>query len=237
MKSSGRYDVWAWNLNQELGTFDPSLVGLGVHFVTCTFSNTACSATVSFMIRVVGANFTGHIFKDLDNDCVYDAGEEISNNLVYVNPGQYYFMTDSMGLYKGYLEEGAYTVHAVAPESYSFSCPETGFLNFTIANTNDTISDLDIGLNQEFECANLIVDVVIGGIIPCFQSHIYIAYCNYGSIEAEDTYIEVELSPVMTYTSGTIDYSSFIGNTYRYDIGSIKRHLRVKFYYYCRCRL
>ncbi|MDD3740901.1 MAG: T9SS type A sorting domain-containing protein [Bacteroidales bacterium] len=215
--------IWSGNgISDPLtGSFDPSVAGIGLHTIIYYVEVGSCNWTVQTVIHVTGINIFGYLYNDINANCVFDEGEAIPNRLIYANPGPFYAYTDEDGYYKFFLNEGAYTVHSTPLDYYSISCPENGFQNIIIENTEDTLQNINLGLSQTFLCPLLNVSVVLGATRPCFHSTISIHYSNVGTIPAENAYIDVELNPVMTYVSSTIPYSSINGNVYRFELGNI----------------
>jgi hypothetical protein len=217
--------------NSEFGIFDPSIAGMGTHYVTCAFSQTDCFGTLTFRIIVTGLNFSGHIYRDLDSDCTYDDGEGIPNKILCVNPGPYYFHTDSTGKFRGYLDEGAYTLHTSLLENCSFSCPETGFANFSITNINDTLNDINLGMQSSADCAVLNVNTILFGLRPCTLSLVSVLYSNSGTALAEDAYIIVELDSNLSPIECEMPFSVVDENTIRFDVGDIDVFETGSFYF------
>ncbi len=203
------------------GIFDPSVAGIGLHTITYYVEFGDCSGTAQTVINVTGVNVFGYLYNDTNANCIFDEGEAVPDRLIYANPGSFYAYTDENGYYKFFLDEGTYTIHAVPLQFYNISCPESGFQNITIENIEDTLQNINIGLYPTYFCPFLNTSVALAGIRPCFNSNIVVQYSNTGTLTAENAYIDVQLSSVMTYVSSTLPYSSVSGNVYRFELNNI----------------
>lgn len=216
--------IWSGNgiIDTENGVFDPTVAGIGMHTISYFIEDFAgCNGYTETGIRVTGVNLEGYLYNDVNENCIYDAGEGVPNTLVYANPGPYYALTNDEGQYKMYLDEGAYTLHSNQSELYFVSCPELGFQNVEIVNINDTVQDVNIGLSHTVECPMLHTEIYSSSFRPGFMSVIFVGAYNFGTVPAENVYLEVELDDVLTLTNSDYPYSSIDGNTYTIELNTL----------------
>jgi hypothetical protein len=70
-------------------------------------------------------------------------------------------------------------------------------------------------------CPMLYVDVDLTAVINCASSDAVISYCNQGSADAYNTYVDVELDADLTLDSASTSYTLVNVNTYRFQLGMI----------------
>jgi uncharacterized repeat protein (TIGR01451 family) len=165
---------------------------------------------------------TGHLFND-DGDCLPTAGEAgLSNWLVTATAtgGQeFYGFTDSSGNYQIHLLPGDYSIEPVLPNSnYWLSC--LPFANTTLEDEND-VDTVDFQLLKLVDCPLLEVDISTPSLRRCLNNTFYVNYCNLGTADAEDAFIEVTFGPLISVTSSSIPWSGVSGDTYTFDLGNV----------------
>ncbi|MBI5914846.1 MAG: DUF11 domain-containing protein [Bacteroidetes bacterium] len=75
---------------------------------------------------------------------------------------------------------------------------------------------------QQLEgCPSLQVDLAAPFLRRCFQSTYHVHYCNYGTLTAEDAYVEVTLDPFLSAVSSSIPWTTVDGQTYTFPIGDV----------------
>lgn len=206
------------------GVSGPTATNLpaGTYSTTVTDGN-GCTISVPVSILDVPCdiNVFGYVYNDANTNCTFENGEEMGGILVYTDPGPFYAYTNANGYYQLNLDLGTYTINTVNPNYYDANCPAQGFQTVTVTNLNDTIPDINIGLNATINCPVLQVNVGTGTLRPCWESIVNVIYQNIGTEQALNTYIEVELDNDINYISSTIPYSSVNGNIYTFDIDTV----------------
>jgi uncharacterized repeat protein (TIGR01451 family) len=71
------------------------------------------------------------------------------------------------------------------------------------------------------DCPFMGVDLVVPRLERCFTSNAYVSYCNYGTVEAEDVWVDVLLDPALRIVSSPVPYDSLGGHHYRFPIGTV----------------
>lgn len=194
----------------------------GNYSMTVTDANGCTTSILASILDVpCDINVFGYVYKDDNFNCTIDTTEEMGGILVYTSPGPFYAYTNSSGYYQLNLDLGTYTIQTVNPNFHEANCPVQGFQTVTVTNLNDTIPDINIGLNATINCPVLQVAIGTGVLRPCWQSIIYVNYQNVGTEEALNSYIEVELDDSINYISSTIPYSSVNGNIYTFDLDTV----------------
>ncbi len=167
---------------------------------------------------------SGKVFRDVDRGCnAYDLTKDVPLKewLVRVSGKErtYFGTTDADGNYSIRVDTGAYNVSVLPVNEYWESCAGTGY-EITLANFYDTTS-LNFPVRDVTECPYLEVDVSTPFLSVCSEIDYSVAYCNIGTVDALDAYVEVTLDETLTFVSATLPVSDQAGNTYRFDLGTI----------------
>jgi hypothetical protein len=166
----------------------------------------------------------GRIHLDLEADCLADDEEEgLAGWLVHARdasggPANFYALTDSAGYYSVQVDSSSYVLSANASSISPYW--ETCLLQDTVVIVNDTHT-VYMPTQILAECPYLTVDISAPFLRRCFDNTYSVHYCNYGTAQAEDAYIEMNLDPYMEFVSSTIPYSDQYDNTYLFPIGEI----------------
>ncbi|MCP4439197.1 MAG: T9SS type A sorting domain-containing protein [Aureispira sp.] len=164
----------------------------------------------------------GNIYHDLDADCQKDSIElwsanigivKVENNLALTPP--LYAQVDADGHYYAFVDSGDYRLSVLEPNSYWQACSGT-----LITTTNST-NILNLGIQSLVQSPLLTVDIATPFIRRCFSGTYTVKYCNDGTVDATNAYIEIELDPALQVTSTTIPWISQVGNLYRFDIDTV----------------
>ncbi|MEM9917401.1 MAG: T9SS type A sorting domain-containing protein [Bacteroidota bacterium] len=170
-------------------------------------------------ILLEGAYITGDVFADANADCLADSIEErLSGWLVEFANGTntYVFNTDEDGIYRAFLDTGDYTINLITPNDLWTPCQQNVMLTLS---ENDSLVQ-NMGATAVLDCPALEVDISTARLRRCFFSHYGIHYCNNGTVDAENAYIEVELDPFLIPITADIPYTED-GNVLTFDLGTV----------------
>ncbi len=167
---------------------------------------------------------SGNMFFDTNSDCILDSLElGLKNCLVKVEPGPKYTTTNSNGYYSILVDTGTYTVKEFPPNNlWEQTCPDTPYyhtVNFT--TFYDTSYNNDFAIEPYILCPYLEVDISTWALRPCMNSTYTVSYCNSGTIDADNVYIEVEFDDVVTPISSSLPWSSQNGYVYTFALGTL----------------
>ena len=167
---------------------------------------------------------SGNVFFDTDSNCNIDSGEtNLSGWLVKIEPGPEYVTTNSNGYYSILVDTGTYTVTEILPNNlWEQTCPvlpDYHTVNFT--TFYDTSYNNDFAIEPYILCPYLEVDISTWALRPCMNSTYAVSYCNNGTIEQDNVYIEVEFDDVVTPISSSIPWSSQNGYVYTFALGTL----------------
>ena len=163
---------------------------------------------------------SGNIFRDGNMNCMSDAGEEGLSNWILAIEGNnhiFYTSTNTDGDYAIYLDSGDYVITPQVSNSYWQLCQN----NFptTLDGVNDVTQD--IAVQPIVSCPFMDVDISALFLRRCFESKYNVSYCNFGTITADDAYVEVELDDFLSVVSTSIPITSQTGNTITLDLGDV----------------
>ncbi|MFK8006088.1 MAG: T9SS type A sorting domain-containing protein [Saprospiraceae bacterium] len=163
----------------------------------------------------------GHLYFDENEDCQLQP-VEIGLNQWLVKAAQgndeYFKLTDSTGYYEFRLDTGTYQITTYETTPYWEICNNN--FDITFANVFDTIVE-NIGVQAIIDCPLLDISIGTPVLRRCFENTYTIQYCNYGTIDAADAYVEIEFDTAMTIIDSSIPIASQIGNIYTFDLGNI----------------
>jgi len=168
----------------------------------------------------------GNLFEEKNNNCLPDAGERKLTNAAYwkvkVTPGDKYTVADSSGNYMVRVDTGTYQVNVI--NSHPFwepNCPSTQH-TVTFNRFFDTAYNKNLGLKVKINCPLMWVDVATSIIRPCRETLHTIRYCNNGTTDASNAYIEFTLDPALSFNRSTPALTSQNNNILRFDLGTVK---------------
>jgi hypothetical protein len=123
---------------------------------------------------------TGRLFKDLNNDCIYNGNDQVlTSQLVTTDPGNYFDVTDNNGIYQLVVfETAAYQLEYNVPADMQL--PQCALNTVSVTALGDTITR-DIAI-EPLECSDLSTYIPPTEFIPCDTLEIEIRLFN-GGIE------------------------------------------------------
>ncbi len=162
----------------------------------------------------------GTVFSDDNQNCTFEEGTEdgISSRIVQaIGHKTFYGTTDEMGNYEINVDTGIYEVNFILPNPYWATCGPQ------IVNISEFYTDtiVDLANQAVINCPWLTVDISTPFLRRCFDNNYTINYCNQGTIDAEDAYIEVSFDPFLEVQSSSLPWSSQTGNTYTFNVDTL----------------
>lgn len=174
----------------------------------------------------LGNSFTnelnGNVFHDENLDCLLDLNEMgLEYWMIEARKGddQYFELSDPLGNYSFSLDTGTYEI-TVFPISPYWDVCDTSF-NVSFAGFFETVTE-DIPAQVEISCPLLDISIGTPFLRRCFESTYSVHYCNYGTITAEDSHVEIILDPFMEFINSSIPLESQIGDTLTFLLGDVE---------------
>jgi len=147
-------------------------------------------------------------------------GEPVEGALLQLvgNNNTYYATTDEDGVYSMTVDLDQYNMSLIRSNDYWTAGSPTLAVN--ILNPCDTtVRDFDVLVAQD--CPSLEVDIVASELIPCETNQYVVTYCNKGTIEATDAYVEIRLDDALTYSGASINLTSVSAGLYRFNLDNV----------------
>lgn len=164
----------------------------------------------------------GTIYQDQNINCNKDAGEAGLNNWIIAvesNGVTNYTTTDSTGFYTIDIDTGTVVVKAILQNGLWAFCVDSATVNSTAMFNQDTI---DFGAQALANCPFLQVDISAPFLRRCSTSYYTISYCNTGTADAQNAYVDVILDTTLTYQAfAQVPPPTINGNTYTFNLGTI----------------
>ena len=164
----------------------------------------------------------GFVYDDVNDNCANDAETGLSNMTAHITGSNGIDATrvsNSDGEFRVLLEEGTYQVDVSGPNNdfWEICNPSQ---TITVGSGLDTVF-VDCGAEALVDCPYMTVDITAPVLIRCFESSLYVDYCNEGTITAEDAYIEVTLDSFFNYVTAIPMPTSQNGNVLTFDLGDV----------------
>jgi len=174
-------------------------------------------------ILITGSGVIGNIYDDLNQDCSQDNSDlNVSDwiiELVENTSGEtFYGYSAEDGSYLVYAYPGSYTVSAYSPNNLWSFCENDFIIN--LPNDKDKVSQ-DFYAQADILCPDMVVDVGVGILRRCFDNTYVVEYCNHGTEEAQNVYIEIELDDNLTFLDSSHPDFTLNGNLLTFNIGTV----------------
>jgi uncharacterized repeat protein (TIGR01451 family) len=170
---------------------------------------------------------SGHFFKDLDGDCVEDAGEQPFKDVIVkakdLGTGfTYYKVPDANGDYAISLPGGTFEINAnpiYGPASFYGACPP---LAVNVPNTPSPVVNVpSTGIKVLEECPLVEVELSAGLLRRCTTTYYTVNYCNVGNETATDVTVKLALDPLLSYSSSSIPLAGQSGNELIFSLSNL----------------
>ena len=204
--------------NPYIGNAAPS------HSGNYTVSLTAPGCTPETAITNVVVNemnlVQGHVYNDLNNNGVQDAGENgLSNVIIELQPGSMIAYTDSLGNYSAYVFAGSFTVTVMSMQGNQTASPGSHTVSFT--GTGNSSSGNDFGLHST-PANDLVVWLTeVWNTAPGFDTYIRITCQNMGTNAASGT-IRFLPDAILVNASGTSGSYTMAGDTMVWNFSNLQ---------------
>lgn len=162
----------------------------------------------------------GRLAFDQNDNCLADPAEPPLEGWIAIADGAngtYYALSQAGGIYQIYVPAGAYTVTLYPPNELWTVCQNQ--IPVSIGMT-DTVQ-VDFAAQSQLTCPRLRVDLATPFLRRCFDNYCDVNWCNTGTVEAENAYVEVQLDSFMQVLSASQPWTAQNGNTYTFALGNI----------------
>ncbi|MEM6967335.1 MAG: T9SS type A sorting domain-containing protein, partial [Bacteroidota bacterium] len=165
----------------------------------------------------------GNIFHDIDDDCQFDSGEQSLEGWTVVADGtdDYFSITDAQGNYSILADTGDYVLSVISPNELWATCPTYEAFPLILNDLFDT-TQLDLPIQSVVDCPHLTVDISAPQLRRCFDNTYYIKYCNDGTSDEANAFVEVQFDPYLTVNASNLNYVDLGGNLFSFDVGDVE---------------
>ena len=186
------------------------------------------NSTDAYLIKTdsLGISITnelnGNLFHDLNLDCIADNNEPgLQQWLISAEKGDigYLSLTDTSGDYSITLDTGTYEISVFPVSPYWAVCDSSFTVTFN--NFFETQTE-DIAAQAIVNCPLLDISIGTTFLRRCFESTYSVHYCNYGTVTAEDSHVEIILDPFMEFLNSSIPLDSQLGDTLTFLLGDVE---------------
>lgn len=239
--NSGSGLSYLWSNNQTSPTLTDVTPGTYSLSVTDDFGCLQMAATILGAGDTCPALVQGLVYRDNDINCINTGGDNGLDGVLIKADGMgqtVYTTTDVAGNYSMPLNtEGNYTL-SVMPWSALWS-PCINDVPVVAAFQNTVTQDF--GLQASTSCPLLDVDITAPFLRRCFTNVYTVHYCNYGTADATNASVQVNLDPFMSIQASSIPAVDLGNNVYSFDVGDIPigdcGSFTIQFYLACNAYL
>jgi uncharacterized repeat protein (TIGR01451 family) len=225
---------WADSNNTVIST-NQNIYNLPLGIYHLNISDGTSCVNYTYTISSSGVNcssLSGHIFNDMNNDCVNNAGDlNLSAVKVLATPGNYWALSDANGDYTIYAPVGVYSLSQVQFPSPYFSPNCMSSISATISPASLQVSNLDFSDTVSSLLDGKVYNLYSQGIVPGFNGS-YGFDVGYNIANAYTGTLKFVKPSLLTYTVFNPTPLLINGDTAYYNVNisaGISQHFQVGF--------
>ena len=213
--------------NTNIALLDVTIPAVQNNVFSIAFSDNSCpiSSFQSFGFSILPtpncATITGRVAIDTSNNCfISPLDPAYTDVIIAINKGNFttYTSPNPNGTYSTLVDTGIYTVNVIAVHPYWNSCNSNVIANLSTYNSSSTIN---FPMEPIVLCPYMYVDIAAPVLVHCASNYYTIEYCNHGTIDASNVYVEITLDSLFVVDSTDIAIASQIGSTYTFNLGNV----------------
>lgn len=215
-----------------IGTTNVALLDVTIPAVqnnvfSIAFSDNSCpiASFQSFGFSILPTNncatITGRVAIDTSNNCFASPlAPAYSDVIIAINKGNFttYASPNPNGTYSVLVDTGIYTVNAIATHPYWTSCINNATANVSTYNSASTIN---FPMQPSVLCPYMYVDIAAPVLVHCASNYYTVDYCNNGTVDAANAYVEITLDSLFVVDSTDIPITNQTGSTYTFNLGTV----------------
>ncbi|MBI4931761.1 MAG: T9SS type A sorting domain-containing protein [Bacteroidetes bacterium] len=208
-------------------------------YTVCTKVITQANDTCSFCDTVnivIPASLNGTIFSDANSNCIKDGGDiSLANWMVQAQNTSsltnYYGVAASNGDYNVQVPAGNYDVSLLPLNNYwNQVCPLLPSSYSVSVNNDDTVLNLNFGMQAAVSCADLTVGIGTANQRRCLKNNFfYIQGSNNGTVPVSNALLKVNFDAKIIPLSSTLPWDSISGTEYFWKLGTMNPGQSVSF--------
>lgn len=213
--------------NTNTALLDVTIPAVQNNVFSIAFSDNSCpiSSFQSFGFSILPTNncatITGRVAIDTSNSCfVSPLSTAYADVIIAINNGNFttYTSPNPNGSYSALVDTGSYTVNLIALHPYWNSCNSNVIANLNTYNSSSTIN---FPMEPVVLCPYMYVDIAAPVLVHCASNYYTVEYCNHGTLDASNVYVEVTLDSLFVVDSSDIAIASQVGSTYTFNLGNV----------------
>ncbi len=212
---------YQWNTGNTSNWINDPIAG--TYVVTVTDSR-GCTDVATIVLENEPdecANLEGYVYADWNTNCTLEASDDDFTNIaIRINNAagdEYFAYTDNDGFYRVELVPGTYTATVIPINNLWSPCQAS----FSVSIAPGQTVAQDFLLQPEAVCPAMNVDISTPFLRRCFSSYYSVFYCNQGTADATNSYIEIQFDPFLSVTGSEIPGTNLGNNLYRFDLGTV----------------
>lgn len=164
----------------------------------------------------------GRVWNDETDDCLYDSEPTLKNWIITATGDNdtFYASTDENGYYELKVAGGDYEVSLSLPNDLWERCFVQELFSFPSDGSTNS-AHLDFPVQPRYQCPYMSVEISTPSLKRCQESIYTVRYCNVGTANVDDAFVEITLDPFLEFISAEISPHSIIGNVYTFQIGTV----------------
>ena len=173
-------------------------------------------------LQTYTALVNGNIFHDSNDDCTFNASEAALDNWIVLAQGNetFFALTDEFGNYAISLDTGNYELHVVAPNELWQTCTDFEAYPLVISDSFDTLQ-VSVPVQSEVDCPHMVVDISAPALRRCFENTYYIQYCNDGTLDESNAYVEILFDEYLTVNSASLPFTDLGDQLFSFEVGEV----------------
>lgn len=213
--------VFQWNTGETVPFIQ--FPDAGTYVVTVTDSQ-GCSSVASYVLEESPdecATLEGYVLADWNTNCTKEVSDDDLANFTLritdASGDEFYTYTDVNGFYRVELYAGTYTLEVITPNNLWSPCQAS----YTVTLNQNETQERDFLLQPEAICPAMSVDLGVSFLRRCFNNQYWVQYCNQGTADATDAYVDIQFDDFLSVTGASIPFTDLGNNLLRFDLGDV----------------
>lgn len=165
----------------------------------------------------------GNMAKDEDENCLFNGSDAgLSNWKVQLENDsiRYFANTNSLGNFATFLPDtGEYVIKPISPSAYWNPCFSDSILQI-YDSINAHVVNIPVGTHVD--CPLLGLNDAATNLRPCISGRIIYKYCNYGTVTAENSQIEILVDEFLDINSTSIPIDITTDSSIIFNLGNVE---------------
>lgn len=213
------------SLTQHFGLSDAAIVDSIIIYWPSGYIQRLSSILCNQILSITEPSSTilkGIVFNDLNNNCIYDNGEEmVSGKKVLIQPGNIYCATNNAGMYEVHVPIGTYTASLVEDEYWISVCTTS---TTTVTQLGQSFTGNPIALKSKGnQRQDMEISISPTSLRRGFKNQLKIQYGNSGNLTSIKDTIRMVVPEDVFILESSMPWDNIInGNEYQWYINPVQ---------------